>query len=62
MFEIGLSILALGISFFLAFLFWELAADSDNKILTALFSSFAVMSIFCAGISVFGCIGLLLGL
>lgn len=58
---IALSIFALFLSLFLAFLFWKLAEDSDSKILTALFGSLTMVSIFCAGISVLACIGLLLG-
>ena len=59
---IALSIFAFALFLFLAFLFWELAEDSDSKILTALFGSLTIVFIFCAGIAALVCIGALFAL
>lgn len=57
---IAFSIFALFLSLFFTLLFWELAEDSDSRILTALFGSLTMIFIFCAGISALVCIGALL--
>lgn len=60
MLEIAASILAFALFLFLAFLFWQLAEESDSTILSALFGALTMVFIFCAVVSCLACIGALL--
>jgi ABC-type phosphate transport system permease subunit len=62
MLEIAASIFAFALFLFLAFLFWQLAEDSDTTILSALFGTLTMVFIFCAVVSCLACIGALLAI
>ena len=57
MLEIVVSIFAFALFLFLSFLFWNLAEDSDNTILSSLFGALTIVFIFCAVVSCLACIG-----
>ena len=63
MLEIAASIFAFALFLFLTFIFWQLAADSDNMILLALFGSLIIVFAICAFVSfvVFFCAFLTIG-
>lgn len=62
MLEIVASIFAFALFLFLAFLFCQLAEDSDNTILSALFGAMTIVFMFCAIVSCLACIGALLAI
>lgn len=62
MLKIAASVFAFALFLFLTFLFWELAVDSDNTILSALFGALTIVFIFCAVVSCLAFIGALLAI
>lgn len=62
MLEIVASIFVFALFLFLAFLSCQLAEDSDNTILSALFGAMTIVFIFCAIVSSLACIGALLAI
>lgn len=62
MLKIAACILAFALFLFLAFLFWQLADEFDNMILSALFCALAIVFGFCAVVSCLACIGALLAI
>lgn len=57
MLKIAAGAFAFVLFLFLAFLFWELAVDSDTVVLSALFGALTIVFIFCAAISCLAIIG-----
>lgn len=60
MVEIVASIFAFALFLFLTFIFWKLAEDSDNTILSALFGTLTMVFIILAVVSVIAFVGFLL--
>ena len=62
MLEIAACIFAFALFLFLAILFWNLAEETDNMILLALFITLTIVFLFCAVVSCVACIGALLAI
>lgn len=62
MLEIAACIFAFALFLFLTFIFWKLAEESDNTVLSALFGALTIVFIFCAAVSCVACIGTLLAI
>lgn len=62
MLKIAACIFAFALFLFLTFLFWKLAEESDNTVLSALFGALTCVFLFCAVLSCLAYIGALLAI